>query len=152
MRTQSGSLWHYHAMGHWVCIPTNGVVNRQGLLVMGKGLAWDAAKRFPGLRSNWGELVAALGNQPFAYPPGQLISFPTKHHWVNPSDLSLIRSSAKNLTLWWPHVASSYTMASKEPLPICLPKVGCGNGGLDWETQVRPILSELLDDNYMAVI
>ena len=152
MRTQSGSLWYYHALGHWICIPTNGVVNRDGLLIMGKGLACDAAERFPEVRKNWGNLVAGLGNHPFAYPPGRLISFPTKHHWSNPSDLSLIRSSAITLTLWWPQVMASYTMASKEILPICLPKVGCGNGGLDWETQVRPILAELLHENYMVVI
>ena len=152
MLTQSGDLWHYHRKGHWLCVTTNGVVNAQGLLVMGKGVALEAAERFPGLRANWGELVIALGNRPFAYPPGRLISFPTKHHWKNPSDLELIRKSAEGLMLWWPYVASSFTMAHKTILPICLPKVGCGNGGLDWETQVRPLISGILNENYMVIV
>ena len=152
MLIQQGNLWEFHSQGYWICIPTNGIVNSQGLLVMGKGVALEAAQRFPGLRANWGELVKAEGNQPIPYPPGRLISFPTKHHWKDPSDLPLIRASATKLTSWWHLVASSYTMAHKEILPLCLPKVGCGCGGLDWESQVEPILSWILNNNYMAVV
>lgn len=152
MQLQTGDVWHYHDKGHWLCVTTNGIVNAHGLLIMGKGLALEAAQRFPGLRANWGELVRALGNRPFAYPPGRLISFPTKHHWRDPSDLTLIRASAESLMLWWPYVASSFTIASKQILPICLPKVGCGNGGLDWKSQVCPALSGILDENYIAIV
>lgn len=31
-------------------------------------------------------------------------------------------------------------------------QVGCGNGGLDWETQVRPELEPYLDDQFTLVV
>ncbi len=31
-------------------------------------------------------------------------------------------------------------------LPIYLPKIGCGLGGLDWETEVEPLIMELHED------
>lgn len=30
-------------------------------------------------------------------------------------------------------------------LPIYLPKIGCGLGGLDWETEVKPVIMQLHD-------
>lgn len=36
-------------------------------------------------------------------------------------------------------------------LPIYLPKIGCGLGGLDWETEVRPALEEI-EEKYIDVI
>ena len=29
---------------------------------------------------------------------------------------------------------------------IAWPKIGCTNGGLDWETQVKPLMIKYLDD------
>jgi hypothetical protein len=34
---------------------------------------------------------------------------------------------------------------------IFLPHVGCDNGGLDWETQVKPVLDKYMDDRYTVV-
>ena len=152
MQIQQGNLWDYHKRGHWVCVTTNGVVNSVGLLIMGKGVALEAAERFPGLRRLLGEKVRQYGNAPVLCPNERVISFPTKHHWKDTSDLSLIQASAEGLKLCWPIVRDFSTMAGVQPLPICLPKVGCGNGGLDWNTQVLPLLSRLLDENYIVVL
>lgn len=152
MQIQQGNLWDYHKRGHWVCVTTNGVVNSAGLLIMGKGVALEAAERFPGLRRLLGEKVLQHGNAPVLCPFERVISFPTKHHWKDPSDPELIRSSTEGLKKCWPIVRDLATMAGVQPLPICLPKVGCGNGGLDWNIQVLPLLEGLLDENYIAVL
>lgn len=119
---------------------------------MGMGVAAEAATRFPGLRQTLGRAVRASGNVPVVCPSSRIISFPTKHHWRNTSDLTLIRASANQLMLCWPIVVEFTTMAGMSPLPICLPKVGCGYGGLDWDTQVYPVLRDTLDENYIVVL
>ena len=91
MQIQQGNLWEYHDRGHWVCVPTNGVVNAQNLLIMGKGVAWEAADRFPRLRRILGDNVRRQGNIPILCFEERVISFPTKHHWKDNSDLSLIQ-------------------------------------------------------------
>ena len=92
-----------------------------------------------------------MGNVPYwAVPESEdkytglgVISFPTKHHWRAKSDLKLIENSAEKLLnfakigLVWKH--------------IWLPVVGCGLGGLDWDTQVKPLLSSILDDRFTVV-
>lgn len=152
MLIQRGSLWDYHKQGHWICITTNGVVNTAGLLVMGKGLALEAAQRFPGLRHTLGAGVRQHGNVPLLCPVERIISFPTKHHYRDNSDLALIEKSATILRNCWSIVSEMDTMTGKNPVPICLPKVGCGLGGLDWTLQVAPLLGRILDENYIVVI
>lgn len=57
MKVIPGNLWDMHQKGHWVCVPTNGIVKAGNDLVMGNGVARDAANLFPGLSTNWGALV-----------------------------------------------------------------------------------------------
>ena len=150
MQTMRGDLWGMHGEGHWVCVTTNGVVGSSGL-VMGAGIAKEAAIRYPELKAHWGDGVMKHGNVPMCYIPGRLLSFPTKHHWRHPSDLPLIQSSAKKLVEWWTFVEAWYKMSGEEPKPICLPKPGCGNGGLLW-SQVEPAISGMLNDNFIVML
>lgn len=34
-----------------------------------------------------------------------------------------------------------YPFAASNEMPVCLPKIGCGLGGLDWDTEVEPIVA-----------
>jgi hypothetical protein len=34
---------------------------------------------------------------------------------------------------------------------VVLPRAGCGNGGLNWEMAVRPVLADILDDRFIAL-
>jgi hypothetical protein len=98
----------------WTCsgvkvIPTNGVfVTRRGgttLAVMGAGVARQARDRYPGLVRSFGKLLKTHGNRVHVVDLGGkwddyskfLITFPTKHHWRDPSDLRLIETSAEQL-------------------------------------------------------
>jgi hypothetical protein len=63
-----------------------------------------------------------------------LISFPTKRHWREDSDIELIKRSAQELV----------SILKDDPAKrVLFTRPGCGNGNLDWE-DVRPILQTIL--------
>ncbi|ASL85608.1 MULTISPECIES: macro domain-containing protein [Serratia] len=66
----------------------------------------------------------------------EIINFPTKDHWRNPSEYEYIESG-----LIW---LSDY-LRNKEGLTITLPALGCGHGGLDWNNVKQLILKYLTD-------
>ena len=72
-----GDLWEFHSKNNWVVITTNGNVNSQGKAVMGRGIALQAAKKFPRLPKELGHYIQVLGNQTYSFPKLKLITFPT---------------------------------------------------------------------------
>lgn len=48
-------------------------------------------------------------------------------------------------------LTSTFKFANKLNLPINMPKIGCGLGGLDWETDVKPIVESLSDEYVVDV-
>lgn len=109
---------------------------------MGAGIALEFSNRFPELRQYFGSRVThenlpILFHNPSIIGPKHIWSFPTKHHWKNPSDISLIVQSAKYLQA---HLKTSICLCS---LP------GCGNGGLTWK-EVSQKLS-FLDARFVFV-
>jgi hypothetical protein len=44
-----GNIWDYYDKGHWIVITTNGIVNKNGEAIMGRGVALEAAKKFKDL-------------------------------------------------------------------------------------------------------
>jgi O-acetyl-ADP-ribose deacetylase (regulator of RNase III) len=40
-------------------------------------------------------------------------------------------------------MVDAMTMADYQQLPIYMPKIGCGLGGLDWDKEVKPVLEKL---------
>jgi hypothetical protein len=65
----------------------------------------------------------------------KVFAFPTKYDFADPSDLSLIEKSCKQLLFLW----RSFFRPT-----VSIPRPGCGLGGLDWDKQVKPIVSEIL--------
>ena len=139
MKEITGDLWDYHNQGHWICITTNGDVNKQGLAVMGRGVALQAAERFRGLRAELARYLLRSGNQVYVVHPFHVITFPVKHHWRDKADVHLIEQSAKQLM---------FLHETRES--IYLPRPGCGAGRLSWAT-VKPILTPILDDRFVVV-
>jgi len=131
-----------------ICITTNGIVKKNGDLVMGKGIALEAKLKFPALPQIFGNKIKLLGHK-LHYTstlynnlkPLFLIAFPTKFHYKDPSDINLIKKSCQEL------IEFCDTMKLKK---IYLPRPGCGNGGLDWNN-VKKELSSLLDDRFIIV-
>ena len=62
-----------------------------------------------------------------------IANFTTKDHWRNPSKMEWISSGLKELV----YVAGNTTIA--------IPKIGCGLGGLNWQT-VKTEIERILGD------
>lgn len=143
MKEIKGNLWDYYGKpGFIICITTNGTVKSNGEAVMGRGCALEAKQRFPFFPKLLGHTIKQHGNHCWrlAVPTGlqmNFMCFPVKHHWSEKADLNLIKRSAGELT----YAASCSTGAT-----FILPRPGCGNGGRDWETEVKLILKDLPDN------
>lgn len=153
MKEITGNIWEAHELGHWVVITTNGIVNSRGRAVMGRGVALQAALRFPALALDLGERLRRHGNWLHWFPPYRIVTFPVKEHWRDQASFGLIARSAKELSVWLDQVTSEpLGPALLTPIrpPIFLVRPGCGNGGLDW-SQVKPMIEPLLDNRFVVV-
>ena len=142
MLTTKGNIWHYHP-DDTVCITINKVIGKNGL-IMGKGIALQAKELYPELPKQWASMVSKIldYNVTFYDKEHNLIATQTKEHWRNPSKLEIIKKSLFYLV----KIAEFYGMPR-----IYLPPLGCGNGGLDWETQVKPLMASKLDNRFIVI-
>lgn len=127
-----------------LCITTNGVVKANGQAVMGAGVARAFALAYPQLPKILGQKLARSGNQVhYLLTDGDvhIMSFPTKHHWRDSSDLSLIKNSARTL---------AELAVIKPDCTFVLTRPGCGLGGLSWP-MVRDVISPTLPNNCWVV-
>lgn len=134
-------LWTFHRRAP-ICITTNGSVTKHGLAVMGRGCAREAKERVPSLPALLGDKIRKHGNHVYWWPDLELITFPVKHQWYERADLDLIRKSARVLVF----LADEFGWKQ-----VVLPRPGCGNGGRAWETEVKPILADILDDRFLVI-
>ncbi len=72
-----------------------------------------------------------------------IFSLPTKNEYWLPSPIVLIERSLKELVSLVDHTYKAQN--------IVLPRPGCGLGGLDWETAVKPLCEKYLDDRFTVV-
>jgi len=144
MKEIKGDIWDFHKRGYWIVITTNGNVKVNGEAVMGKGIALQAAKRFPDLPIHLGQRLETMGNRLNPFPNISLFCFPTKWDWRDKSDLCLIAVSASQLV---DYLTEAYISVKPS---VYLPRPGCGNGQLDWK-DVKPILEKYLDDRFVVV-
>lgn len=153
-----------------VCITTNGFVKRNGECVMGRGIAKQIKSYIPQISYDLGHLINTQDNKVhLIYPETDtkpaILSYPVKpiskvctspndyvshmHFdtgsiipgWACKADINIIEQSAYQLL----ELANNHDWER-----IILPRVGCGAGELDWLT-VEPILSDILDDRFVAV-
>jgi hypothetical protein len=137
MKTAKGDLWKYPA--DWRIIFTNGFVKNNGEAVMGRGTAWQAKTRYPELALRFGQFLKNHGNHVGIFEDIKLLTMPTKHHWIDDSDLILIKQSCIELV----------SLPYKETFVMGLP--GCGNGKLDW-SEVRLVIEPILDNRFTVLI
>ena len=148
MKEIIGNIWNIPCDA--ICIPTNGNVDGRGRAIMGAGLARQAADRFPDIKESFGLQMFEQPNlkvciiHRFTHFDRRcvLLSFQTKSSWKDPSNIGLITESAEELV---------DAMNWEKFRTILLPHVGCGLGKLNWEEEVKPILSKILDNRFIAV-
>ena len=142
------NMWDVPADAY--CITTNGIVKENGRAVMGAGVALSAVRKFRECDKFLGNMIKENGHVVCLFYTFtdqvrgidvDLISFPTKHHWKDPSDINLIEKSAKELV----------ELIDKNLYNVViLPKPGIGCGGLDWK-DVKKIIQPILDDRVVIV-
>lgn len=109
--------------------------------VMGKGIALEFKKRYPAMYKQYkkycddGSLTIGKLMLWRDEPDHWLLMFPTKTTWRKPSDLSYIESGLKKFV-------DTYT--EKGITSAAFPRLGCGNGGLDWK-DVKPLMEKYLE-------
>lgn len=104
--------------------------------VMGKGVALQFKHAYPAMFSAY-QAVCASGELKigklwlYKAPDKWILSFPTKVHWRQPSRLEYIEAGLREFSARY----QEFGIQS-----VAFPRLGCGAGGLDWETQVKPVM------------
>ena len=108
--------------------------------VMGKGLALQFKKAYPAMfteyktRCEQGRLdVGTLWLHKSS--DRWILNFPTKKHWRGKSKIAYIEAGLQTFVT---------TYADEGITSAAFPMLGCGAGGLDWETQVKPVMEHYL--------
>lgn len=180
MREITGDLFAHNANGpDAICITTNGFVNRHGENIMGRGVAGEAKKRWPGIAKELGMRLRAEGNRPHLltrtqegqthvaghFVPYHIVSFPTKPD-VCTFDMLLpyyqrkVRMDQRFYPGWMSRSHPFLIEVSARLLAelakdhgwqsVVLPRPGCGAGGLRWE-DIKPRLESQLDDRFYVI-
>ena len=108
--------------------------------VMGKGIAYDFKRIYPAMfetyrtycdtrRLTIGKLYLHRTSHKW------VLNFPTKSHWRYPSRPQYIDRGLRTFR---------NTYLDMGIRSIAFPALGCGNGGLDYDSQVRPLMDEYL--------
>lgn len=144
MKIEKGNIWDFHKRGYWLAFTTNGVIQNDGRLVMGAGIAAEVAMMYPELPLRFGNTVRCLGN--YVHPDfyRRVITFPVKNHFRDPARLDLVERSARQLR----DLFNDSLMNDLGPVAIVKP--GCGVGGLTWD-EVKPVLDRYFDDRFTVV-
>ena len=145
MKFEIGELYQNLESGNVYLATTNGVVNRDGCLVMGKGSAESLKSKIANSPAVLGKLI---GSKPGIYTYGLVCvktpedirygAFQTKRDWKDCSRLSLIAQAL---------IMLEKKALANQQLVFHLPMPGIGAGGLT-EGQVKRLLDEVnLPDN-----
>ncbi len=107
--------------------------------IMGKGLAEAFKQREPNMFKAYKRICDLQQLEPgklwlWRSSPNWILNFPTKVHWRNPSKIEWIESGLEKFVA--AHVSQGITEVS-------FPKLGCGNGNLEWD-DVRPVMEHYL--------
>jgi len=122
--------------------PAQTVVNTVNCVgVMGKGVAAVFRNRYPAMFEQYRQICAQKLLEPgklwlWKGPDQWVLNFPTKRHWRQPSRLEWIEAGLKKFT-------DEYER--RGIVEISFPRLGCGNGGLNWN-DVRPLMEAYLSE------
>lgn len=139
-----GDIWEQHKLGRWAVITTNGDTRKDGACVMGRGVAKQAADKFPNLPFKLGEALRTGGNKVHIFDYLHIITLPVKYHWKAQADLDLIEKSLQQLVAW-------ANIPPRKHGKFYMVRPGCDNGKRDWETEVKPLCEKYLDDRFVIV-
>ena len=153
MKQVFGDIFSTLGRADALCVTTNGVIKRNGELVMGAGIALQAKQRFPGIAIEAAKGVGK-GHDSHVRPihlfkpdedslhPTMIVALPTKLHFKDSSPLDLVIRSLKEL------VSLTDIMQWKA---VVLTQPGCGHGGLKWN-YMEALCSKILDNRFYVYV
>ncbi len=108
--------------------------------VMGKGVALQFKRHFPEMYTKYRDLCEKgdfnVGSLWLYKTPNKwVLNFPTKRHWRHPSKIEYVESGMRKFV---------ETHSSMGIHSIAFPPLGCGNGQLDFRSQVQPLMEKYL--------
>ena len=108
--------------------------------VMGKGIAKQFKKIYPDMFREYQQICESrsfdIGDLWLYKTENRwILNFPTKRHWRQPSEVDYIERGLQKFV----EVHYIYGITT-----VSFPQLGCGNGELDWHTQVRPLMEDYL--------
>lgn len=130
-----------YVQGGFFASPAQTLVNTVNTVgVMGKGLAKEFKAVWPEMYEAYAERCAAGDLVPgslhlWRSPHKWVLNFPTKRHWRQRSRIEDVDAGLRTFAATW---------ADHGITGVAFPQLGCGNGGLDWEGQVRPLMERWL--------
>ncbi|MFH1549631.1 MAG: macro domain-containing protein, partial [Planctomycetota bacterium] len=130
-----------YVIGDLLKSPALALVNTVNTVgVMGKGIAKDFKKIYPKMFKEYQRLCETkkltIGKLWLYKTPNKwILSFPTKTTWRKPSRIDYIKAGLEKFVS---------TYHKKGITSIAFPQLGCGNGELDWESQVQPLMEKYL--------
>ena len=134
-----GDIWDFTELGA-IVITTNGSLTRNRRAIFGRGVARQAALRFPLLADKLGRLLEERGNHVFDLGFG-IVTFPVEETPWSLPDLRIIARSAGELRV----------LADRSGWQrIFVPRPGCGGGGLAWK-EVQPLLLPWFDERFTVI-
>lgn len=126
--------------GDLLSSPAQVLVNTVNIVgVMGKGIALQFKNKYSEMFKSYQQIcekhMLDIGKL-YLWKSSEkwVLMFPTKKHWRNPSKIEYIESGLKKFV-------DNYERLGIES--IAFPKLGCGNGNLDWNI-VKPIMEKYL--------
>jgi len=155
MQTIAGDIWGLATAKDAVVVPTNVGWRSDGRNVMGRGLARQAARRWPELPQDYGAFCRKHGRATpialYPLPTGNrwckmLLLFPVKPldlerphlSWLQPANAAYIEAHLMRLAEA-PGTGILKHLDIAEGARVLVPSLGCGNGGLP-ESQIVPML------------
>ena len=107
--------------------------------VMGKGIAKAFRERYPAMFAPYKRLCDDNLLQPgklwlWQGEDHSILNFPTKVHWRSPSRIEWVEQGLQKFV---------ESCEARRITSISFPRLGCGNGGLDWD-DVRPLMERYL--------
>lgn len=113
-------------------------VNTEG--VMGKGIAKQFKEKFPEMFPEYKQMCdnrkLQIGNLHLWRGRDKwILNFPTKTTWKMPSRFEYIENGLKKFV-------SAYEKLGI--VSISFPRLGCGNGQLDWDKEIKPLMEKYL--------
>ena len=108
--------------------------------VMGKGIAYQFKRSYPDMFQKYRQYCEnkqlTIGKLYLHKTPHKwVLNFPTKKHWRHPSRPDYIDRGLRKFHDTYSHMGIT---------SIAFPALGCGNGGLNYEEQVRPLMDQHL--------